>query len=875
VTDLPTGTVTFLFTDIEGSTRLTQRLADGWPPLLERHNDILLAAVRENDGVVFGSEGDAQFAAFASAQRAVNAAVEAQRRLAAEPWPADAEVRVRMGLHSGEGQVAGGTYVGLDVHRVARITNAGHGGQVLLSAPTRMLAEGSLPEGTGLRDMGEHRLKDLSRPEQLSMLVIEGLPSVFPPLRTLDVVPNNLPTQLTTFLGRDRELAEAGQLLRETRLLTLTGPGGTGKTRLSLQLAAEASDLFHDGVYFVPLGPIREPSLVLPTIAQAMGLPDPRGHALEHLSEHLAEKRVLLVLDNFEQVIDAAPMVGELLQQAPKVAALVTSRAPLRVYGEQEYPVPPLSVPDPHRAADIQNLSQFASVALFIERAMGVKPGFRVDASNAPAIAEICARLDGLPLAIELAAARVRVLTPQAIMARLDDRLSLLAGGSRNLPERQQTLRGAIDWSHDLLEPRDRVVFARFSAFSGGATEDAFAAVVLADWPPDVGPVPDALEALTSLLDNSLVRQEMGGDQPRYRMLETIREYAAERLLELEAEPATRLRHARHYLGLAEWAAERLFSDEQRSCLDTLEREHDNLRAAMDFAVEQGRAELAMRMVTATWRFWQMRGYLAEGRERARRALELPHAAEHPEVLEKAVEAAGGIAYWQGDMEGSRELYARQEELAAQRGDERGQALAIYNRSMTYALEYDATEAAALANRALEKYRALGDRHGEGLAQWAYLNALAYQQEIEEGRALAADTVAIFREVGDRFMLAWALYTQALTHIQARDLDTARAALSEALQIFQDTHDLSGYALVLDGFASIAWLAGEKDRAMRIAGAAAAIQDVSGVGLAQRNRQYAQFFPADLLSEAPLAEAYAEGQRLSLEEAVALATGAP
>ncbi len=873
MSDLPSGTVTFLFTDIEGSTRLTQRLADGWPPLLERHNQILLTAIRDNGGVAFGSEGDAQFAAFASAQRAVAAAAEAQRRLAAEPWPADAEVRVRMGLHTGEGQVAGDSYVGIDVHRVARITNAGHGGQVLLSAPTRMLVEGSLPDGVALRDMGEHRLKDLSRPEQLAMLVIEGLPTVFPPLRTLDVVPNNLPTQLTTFLGRDRELAEAGQLLREARLLTLTGPGGTGKTRLSLQLAAEASDLFHDGVYFVPLGPIREPSLVLPTIAQAMGLPDPRGHALEHLSEHLAEKRVLLVLDNFEQVITAAPEVGELLQQVAGVAALVTSRAPLRVYGEQEYPVPPLSVPDPHRAADLENLPQFASVALFIERAMGVKPGFRVDASNAPAIAEICARLDGLPLAIELAAARVRVLTPQAIMARLDDRLGLLAGGSRNLPERQQTLRGAIDWSHHLLEPRDRVVFARFSAFSGGAPEEAFDAVVLADWPPDVGPAPDALEALSSLLDNSLVRQEMRGSEPRFRMLETIREYAAERLAEAEPEPATRLRHANHYLGLAEGAAERLFSDEQRSCLDTLEREHDNLRAAMDFAIEQGRAELALRLVSATWRFWQMRGYLTEGGGRARLALELPHAGDHPEVLQRAIEAAGGIAYWQGDMEEARELYRRQEDLATERGDERGEAQALYNRSMTYALESDASDAAALAQDALAKYRALGDRHGEGLAQWAYLNALAFQEEVAEGTALAADTVGIFREVGDRFMLAWGLYTQSLTQIQARDLEAARASLSEALQIFQETHDLSGYALVLDGFASVAWLAGEKDRAMRIAGAAAAIQDVSGLGLAQRNRQYAQFYPADLLNEGPLAEAYAEGQRLSLEEAVALATG--
>ncbi|HEX6128354.1 MAG TPA: adenylate/guanylate cyclase domain-containing protein, partial [Candidatus Limnocylindria bacterium] len=404
MSDLPTGTVTFLFTDIEGSTRLTQSLGEAWPPLLERHNAILREAVASHGGTIFGTEGDAIFAVFASAPRAVAAAGAAQRALANEAWPADAAIKVRMGLHSGEGHVAGDTYVGLDVHRVARITSAGHGGQVLLSGTTRVLVEGSLPEGTSLREMGEHRLRDLSRPERLAMLLVEGLPSTFPPLQTLDIVPNNLPTQLTSFLGRERELAEAGRLLRESRLLTLTGPGGTGKTRLSLQLAAEATDAFMDGVYFLPLGPISEPNLVLPTMAQALGLPDPRGKAREHLTEHLRDKRVLFVLDNFEQVLEAGPAIGELLQGLPGVTVLVTSRSPLRVYGEREYPVPPLAVPDPKHLPQLEALSQFSSVALFIERATAVQPGFKVDAANAPAIAEICARLDGLPLAIELAA---------------------------------------------------------------------------------------------------------------------------------------------------------------------------------------------------------------------------------------------------------------------------------------------------------------------------------------------------------------------------------------------------------------------------------------------------------------------------------------
>ena len=385
MTQLPTGTVTFLFTDIEGSTRLAQSLGGEWPPVLERHNAILRQAVEAESGIVFGTEGDAIFAAFGSAQHAIAAAVAAQRVMAAEPWQGGVEVRVRMGLHSGDAQVAGDSYVGLEVHRVARITNAGHGGQVLVSATTRMLAADALPDGVTFRDMGEHRLKDLSRPEQLSMLVVEGLNASFPALRTLNVVPNNLPTQLTTFLGRERELRDAGALLRESRLLTLTGPGGTGKTRLSLQLAADNSDAYPDGVYFVPLGPLDEPGLVLPTIAQMLGLPDPGRQPLDRLGEHLAGKRVLLVLDNFEQVLDAAPSVGEMLQRVPDATVLATSRSPLRVYGEQEFPVPPLAVPDPRNLPDVETLSHYASVALFIERASAVRPGFQVDASNAPA----------------------------------------------------------------------------------------------------------------------------------------------------------------------------------------------------------------------------------------------------------------------------------------------------------------------------------------------------------------------------------------------------------------------------------------------------------------------------------------------------------
>jgi predicted ATPase/class 3 adenylate cyclase len=873
VQSLPSGTVTFLFTDIQGSTRMTQELGDRWPPLLQRHHAILRQAIEANDGVVFGTEGDAVFAAFGSAPRGVAAAIAGQRALAAEDWPDGTAIKVRMGLHTGEGTVSGETYVGIDVHRAARIAAAGHGGQVLISAATRMLAEANLPEGVTLEDLGEHRLKDLSRPEHISQLVIAGLPSSFPPIRSLNEVPNNLPTQLTSFVGRDQELAEAARLLADARLLTLTGPGGTGKTRLALQLAADATEQFADGVYFVPLGPIGEASLVMPTIAQAVGVSDPGGRPLDRLAEQLNGKRVLLVLDNFEQVLEAVPDVGELLTRVSTIKVLATSRSPLHVYGEQEYPVPPLGLPDTKHLPDLDALSQYAAVALFVERAMAVRPGFRVDVANAPAIAEICVRLDGLPLAIELAAARVKVLAPQAIMSRLGDRLSLLAGGSRYLPERQQTLRGAIDWSHDLLEDRDRIVFARFSAFAGGADVDAVQAVVLEGWPDDAPAAPDVLDALDSLVDKSLVRQAMSADgEPRFQMLETIRDYATERLDEREPDGATRLRHAEHYLRVAEDVASRIFGPDQRGCLDTLEREHDNLRAAINFAVAGGRAELAMRLLSASWRFWQMRGYLAEARERAERILALPDTDAHKEVLLHALDAAGGIAYWQGDLKQAVAWYEAEEHLAAELGDRKTEAEALYNQAMSINIDVNLVERAMeLARRARAIFVDLGDRHGEGRAIWGMVQSSSLSDDPTGLRNDASLAVEIFREQNDAFMLAWALYTRALMNFMTGEDDAAEQDLREALAIFQKTNDVSGYALILDAFATLEWKGGNRDRAMRIAGAAATLQDLSGVGLAQRNRAIAEFFPQDLLNEAPLADAYAAGQKLTTEQAIQVA----
>jgi predicted ATPase/class 3 adenylate cyclase len=867
LTELPTGTVTFLFTDIEGSTRLAEALGAGWPALLERHREIARAAWAAHGGTEIVTEGDSFFVVFQRPAEGVAAAVAAQRGLAAEPWPQDAAIRVRMGLHTGEGLISGGSYVGLDVHRAARIAAAGHGGQVLISGSTSALVEGALPDGVSLKEMGEHRLKDLSRPERLWGLSIDGLATDFPPLGTLNAVPNNLPTQLTSFLGREREIAEARQLLIDGRLLTLTGPGGTGKTRLSLQIAADATDRFPDGIYFVPLGMIGQPDLVLPTIGQVVGLVDPGVETLNRLAEHIGDRCFLLVLDNFEQVTDAAPQIAEILLRAPRISALVTSRSPLRVYGEREYPVPPLGVPDPGHLPDLEQFSAFESVALFVERAMAVRPDFAVTSVNAPAVAEICVRLDGLPLAIELAAARVRVLSPQAIMERLGDRLALLSSGSRDLPERQQTLRGAIAWSHDLLEEDDRRVFARFAAFAGGATLDAIQAVVF-----DPGERADALDAIASLVDKSLVRQETQPDgEPRFRMLETIREYALEQLDERGEGEILRQRHAAWVLALVDRNAGLVFGGEQRAALDEFEREHDNIRAALAWSMATGHSEMAMRIFAASWRFWQMRGYLPEAREQAERVLSAPSGEVDPDARAAALEAAGGIAYWQADMVPSRAWYREALALARASGDETRIANALYNLSFTFTLiSEDQEQARANAAEAVEIYRRLGDEAGIGRSLWGLANAYYFFGDFREGIPIAEEAIAIFKRQGDRFMTAWGLYMLALFELTP-DRAAMRRHLEEALPLFVEGDDKSGYALLFDGFATLEWAEGDVPRAMRLAGYAAATERSAGTGLAKINREFAGFFPETLMESSELSAEYAEGQRLTLEQATDLA----
>jgi predicted ATPase/class 3 adenylate cyclase len=850
------GTFTFLFSDIEGSTRLEQEIGrDRYAELRGRHREILRAAAEERGGLEQGTEGDSLFVAFREAADAVDAAVAAQRGLASEPWPDDATVRVRMGLHTGGAEQSGESLVGLGINRAARLSALAHGGQILASSLVRDQLLDHPVDGVTFRDLGEHRLKDLSAPVRIVQVVAAGLPADFPALRSLDARPNNLPTQLTTFIGRDAELDAAADLLATTRSLTLTGPGGTGKTRLSLQLAARASDDFPDGVFFVPLEPIRDPMLVAPRIASALGVAESTARSIdESLADWLRDKKLLLVLDNFEQVVAAAPIVADLLRAAPDVKTIVTSRAALHISGEQEYEVPGLPTPpDPSHQSGIERmnrgggsrpidptaLGQYAAVRLFIERAVSVRPGFAVTNENAPAVAAISARLHGMPLAIELAAARIKLLSPDAILVRLDHQLDVLAAGARDLPERQQTLRGAIAWSYDLLDDGGKRLLDRLSVFASGF--DLATAEAICGPSSEIGG--DILDGLMALADQSLVKVEESPDgEPSFRLLDTIREYAAERL-EADGEADTiRTRHSEWYAALVSRAADELAGAQQRRWLDRLELEHDDIRAVIDRAVAGPDPPTAIGVAFAMWRFWQKHGHLAEARRRLEGMEAAPWSRDDPRLRAKLMEALGGTCWWQGELDAMTPRYREALEIWQALGDDDAElANAYYNASFTYAVNVGFQPSGEAADdetglRYLEQardiFRRIGDRRGEGNAVWGLGNYRYFRQYPGNGEEQFRETLTIFGEVGDLTMEAWGLHMLGTALLRNGQVDEARGYIAHAIRHFHNAGDASGLTLTFDDMSAVAVADGDLPRAARLRGAARNLTVETGAGLA-------------------------------------------
>lgn len=820
--DLPRGTVTFLFTDVEGSTRLLRELGpERYAEVMSEQRRVLRDAFAAEGGVVVDTQGDAFFVVFVSAPGALRAAEDAQRALAERP------VNVRMGLHTGSPLLDEDGYVGVDVHRAARIAAAGHGGQVLVSAATALLAEREL------RDLGEHRLKDLAAAERIYQL----RDGEFPPLRSLQRT--NLPVPATPFMGRERELAEAGVLLEQGRMLTLTGPGGTGKTRLGLQLAAEAAEDHPDGVFWVPLAALTDPGLVLEAVGQVLG-------SKNGLAEHVGDKSLLLMLDSFEHLVDAAAEVDSLLAACPNLRVLVTSRELLRLPAEQAYPVPPL---EPSEGA-----------ALFLARAKAADPGFEAD----DAVEELCARLEQLPLALELAAARVRVLSPRQLLDRLSQRLDLLKAG-RGVDPRQQTLRATIEWSHDLLDEEERRLFARLAVFQGGCTLE------------DAERVCDAeLDVLESLVDKSLVRVR---DRDRFWMLETIRAFALERLEASGEAESVRARHAEHILVLCVEAEPELLGVAPKPALDRLDRELENIRGAFDWLEETGRIEEAMKIGGATWEFWCLRNRWGEGWRRLERLLATD--AGLPPLRAKVLRGSVHLAHFAGP-EGRAVLRLRAEEslaLERQLGDAWGIAFAEGQLAAIHLVEDDFRAALPLCEQSVERMRAVGDEHRALQALQGLTLCCRELGDLERAKTLAQELRDSAQAAGDGMMEASGFFFLALAARDEGRTADALALLNQEHRLLQEFGSPILNAHNLLAFASTLSFAGDPHSATRLLACAEARRVEADV--AYQPRWTRKFLDPTIeiarsaLGEQAFSKAWDEGLQLTAADAVELALATP
>jgi predicted ATPase/DNA-binding SARP family transcriptional activator len=904
---------TFLLADVEGRAKQWPQAPGAMQDALVRRHALTTAIIARRKGILVKhwDEGDRLLAVFPRAVDAVAAALDLQRTLAREAWPPETPLQVRMALHTGDAELRDGDYSGPAVNHGARLRAAGHGGQILLSQTTAALVREHLPGGVGLRDLGTHRLNNLQRPEPIFQLTHAELCGEFPPLKSLEAFAHNLPVQLTRFIGREQAIAEVRGLLPTTHLLTLAGTGGCGKTRLALQVAADQVEAYRDGVWFVDLAPLSDPALVPQSVAAALGVrEDPERSRAEALTGYLRSRTLLLLLDNCEHLLSACAGLAEtLLRACPNLRILATSRETLRVAGEQSYLVPSLAVPEPGPSS-LECLRQFEAVQLFTDRARLCQSTFSVTSANAASVVEVCERLGGLPLAIELAAARVKLLSVEQISARLDDRFQLLTEGSRTALPRQQTLRAAIDWSHDLLTEREKSLLQRLSVFAGGWTLEAAEAVCTGE----AIAADEVLDLLGQLVDRSLVQVEAARSRMRYRLLETIRQYGAEKLRASGAEAALRCRHRDWCLALAEQAELELRGEGQGEWLTRLEEEHDNLQAALTGCIERADVESGLRLGGALVRFWEMRGAMTEGQQRLTTLLSLAGSEARTGVRAKALNGAGLLTHRQGDSRKARALIEESLALFRELGDPHGIAHALVTLGYVVRYQDDYPAARALIEESLAIYRGLGDLYGVAHSLGSLGYVLLDQGDFEAARTLLAEGLAIYRELDSKGGIAGSLGALGGVSMKQGAYEAARALLEESLALFHELSNQQGivhtlgalghvereageyarcagcyresmllrqscgdrFAIAqgLEDFAGLAGRLRQWERAVRLLGAAEGVARTLGRSLPVALREEYQRTvdgARSTLGEATFAAAWAAGRALTLEDAIAFA----
>jgi len=835
MTNLPSGTVTFLFTDIEGSTKLARAHPEAWESARARHHAILQSAIEANNGYVFQVIGDAFCATFHKAGDALKSAIKAQQDLQTEPW-GDVPIRVRMGIHTGEAEVqSDGQYQGyLALSQVQRIMSAGHGGQVLLSGATENLLRGQLPEGIDLHDMGRHNFKDVPQPVRVFQVNGPDLQRDFPPLRTFDSLPNNLPTQLTSFVGREKELADVKRLLSDTHMLTLIGPGGTGKTRLSIRAARDMMNEYPDGVWLIDLAPVLDPTLVPRTTAITIGLrEEPQRPVIDMLCDYLSTKKMMIILDNCEHLVDAcANMSEQILRTAVDVRILASSREALGVAGEVTYRVPSLGLPDKDHLPSLDSMNQFEAVKLFIDRATSALPSFVVTNENAPSLAQICHRLDGIPLAIELAAAKVRVLSLEQIARRLDDRFRLLTGGRRTALERHQTLRAAVDWSYNLLPPEEQTLFRRLSVFVGGWKLEAAESVCADDATLGVIGDEDILNLLEQLINKSLViaEEEHGesryptGGSLRYRMLETMRQYANEKLVESGESDQLHDRHLSFFVELAETAEPHLRRAEQLEWLSVLDADHENLRAALAWSLDIPSSVFGLRLAGALGYFWEIRDHVLEAKYWLKAVLQKDEKFSSPEELFARGKALLGLVEFMeisDDVEPILPVAEEAFQIYENTNDSHDKALAyallgMAMRTVRNPGEKKPLHAIQLLEKSREMFKDLNDTWGQAFAlkylQMKYI--LMHLEGITRSEVLdlaeSMETLSIAS--GDRCRIASAFSWNAVLHVYIGDFDHAEQLCDKSEHYYKEL-GVQAFPLTYNARLTIAFIRGNHEGA--------------------------------------------------------------